>query len=99
MAQLQGRAALGRPALHSITVEQNQGCTSVITLGSPKLSFTQAITSQRLHTQMVIFDQIAHRIVDMAPDIQIVSSYNTENAPFTVLVLVVITTVEASLPP
>ena len=72
MAQLQGRAALGRPALHSITVEQNQGCTSVITLGSPKLSFTQAITSQRLHTQMVIFDQIAHRIVDMAPDVQIV---------------------------
>lgn len=55
---------------------------------------------QRFRTHLVIFDQIAHRIVDKVPKIiQIVSSYDTENAPLTVLVLVVIATVEASLHP
>jgi len=46
---------------------------------------------------LVNFDQITHRVVNMAPEIQIASSYNTENAPFTVLILVVIAITAAVL--
>lgn len=46
---------------------------------------------------LVIFDQITHRVVNMAPEIQIASLYNTENAPFTVLILVVIAITAAVL--
>jgi hypothetical protein len=46
-----------------------------------------------------VLDQVAHRVVDMTPGIQIVSSYDTESAPLTILFLVVIAAVEAALSP